>query len=635
MKYFHFCFLSVSLAVAFPASAQAPIDLLPGVNEETYDGGLEEQVGEYLRALQPDQRLGAEQALLEILFDPNSSLEGRKMACRALLTCSSDASPTVLAPLLSDPELAHLVRAVIENTAGETADQVLVSALTQTDGDNWKGVVDSLGIRRTAAAVEPLAMVAAGDDPEKKAVAIRALGRIGDVRCFAVLSQLEVDGDLERLRVEAVLKAGQNLVRGQHYLPAVAATMRDLIADENTPPTTMAAYRLLIQAQPENAAEILTELLSSDDPAIRLMGASALDLVVSGDGANQLLARWPVLPGESKARVLTHLTSSGRAEVLGVARTSLNDGDTTTRVSAIAAVGRFGSADDLPVLYSLIPEGGEIEAAAVDALARLPDTSVDALLIAEFLRTESPIRAELTSVFAARHAVDALPVLLGAASNADARFSAGIYRAVGSLGGVDLVPVLLEKRKSAVSSARLPIERAIIEIGRRVGDGQVVPILISSWPTGDEAEDTAIIRIVAAIGDSVALDFLTSLVGQPTPLPAALNSVSRWTSPDVLPVLESIVRRKELSESDRHSAWQGMLRLNSELGWPHREAQVKWAGVLLETALSTNDQLRALEGFGRLNNPRMVDFLGQWVGDPELGNAALAAQESVRHLTEN
>jgi hypothetical protein len=238
-------------------------------------------------------------------------------------------------------------------------------------------------------------------------------------------------------------------------------------------------------------------------------------------------------------------------------------------------------------------------------------------------------------VFSLRDNSEALPVLLAVAENADGRLAANIYRAVGSLGGVELVPGLLERRAAADATTRRSIERAVIAIGRRFDDGQVVAMLVASWPAGDEAEDSAVIRMVGAIGDPAGLAFLTPLVEEASPRPVALSTVCRWTSADVLPLLHGIVLREDLSEADRRSAWQGILRLTPEFGWQHREAQVRWAGVLMDTALNNDDRLRALEAFGQIDRRELIAFPDQWLEDPDVGTAARAAQDSVRNLTDN
>lgn len=628
-------FVVLCVAAAGVVSAQTPIDSLPRLSAESYDGALELQLADYLRGLDAAGRLEAEQALLAVATNPESSLEGRRMACRSLISVSTDASAIALGPLLGNPEIAHDARSVIEMIPGETADKVLVEGLSTTEGSNWLGIVDSLAIRRTASAVEPLAAIAVGDDAEKAAVAIRALGAIGNFRGFAALSQIEAAGELKNLRAEALLKAGQILIRDEGYVSAVASELDDLIAENDSFAIRVAAWRLLIQARPGDAVGVVADLLSSEDSANRMIGASALDLLVSDDSIAELLAKWSGFPSDSQARVLTYLSTTGRSQVVGVARKSLDAADLETRINAIKAVGIFGTPADLPVLFALIREGGAIEEAAIDALATLPDRKVDALLVEEFERENSPVRSQLAEVFAARADTSAIPVLLIVAKNADARLAASAYRAVGSLGGIELVPELLKRRDMADSSNRRSIERALIEIGRRHDDGQVVDLLTASWPVGDEANDSSVIRMVGAIGDSAGLAFLAPLVEASPPNPVALTTVCRWTDAEVLPLLKSVVERKDLPETDRRSAWQGILRLTPEFGWPQRTVQVEWAGVLLDTASSTDDRLRALEAFGAFFNPQMIPFLETWVGDAEVGAAAKAAQDSVRILTEN
>mgnify|MGYP000108705520 CR=1 FL=1 len=102
------------------------------------------------------------------------------------LVASAEAVPA-LAALLADEKLGHYARDVLEQMAHVDADTALLSALPRLTGDAQLGVINSLGLRRTARAVDSLNALAFSDDAPTTAPALLALGRIATPSALATL----------------------------------------------------------------------------------------------------------------------------------------------------------------------------------------------------------------------------------------------------------------------------------------------------------------------------------------------------------------------------------------------------------------------------------------------------------------
>ena len=126
----------------------------------------------------PQARKETEAALLK--FIQGSPAPGGLMAaCRALRLIGGPASVPVLAALVLKPETTDPARFALERIPGDEADQALLAGLDKAQGDIRRGIVFSIGERRSAAAVPALVRLAGGKDALLAADAIKALGKTG------------------------------------------------------------------------------------------------------------------------------------------------------------------------------------------------------------------------------------------------------------------------------------------------------------------------------------------------------------------------------------------------------------------------------------------------------------------------
>ena len=132
----------------------------------------------FARKDNPQARKEVETALLK--FVQGSPAPGGMMAaCRALRLIGGPGSVPVLAALVLKPEATDPARYALERIPGNEADQALLAALDKAQGDIRRGIVFSLGERKSAAAVPALARLAGGKDAGLAADAVKALGKTG------------------------------------------------------------------------------------------------------------------------------------------------------------------------------------------------------------------------------------------------------------------------------------------------------------------------------------------------------------------------------------------------------------------------------------------------------------------------
>src|SRR5262245_55724634 len=99
-------------------------------------------------------------------------------ACRELSIIGGAPAVPALAGLLTDEKLSHMARYGLEPIPDPSVDDALREALGKVKGKTLVGVAASLGVRRDAKAVEPLAKLLGDGDAEVAQTAARSLARI-------------------------------------------------------------------------------------------------------------------------------------------------------------------------------------------------------------------------------------------------------------------------------------------------------------------------------------------------------------------------------------------------------------------------------------------------------------------------
>jgi hypothetical protein len=204
--------------------------------------------------------------LLATAESPTAPLAARARALQQLaLVASADAVPA-LAALLTDEKLGHYARDVLEQIPHVDADTALLAALPRLTGDAQLGVINSLGLRRTARAVDPLNVLTISDHAPTTAPALLALGRIATPSALAYLtpSLTRKSPAVRAAAAEGLILAAERLVLEGHRsaaLPLYHAVRRaDLPA-----PLRLTATRGAILADVTAGLPLLLELLRSPE----------------------------------------------------------------------------------------------------------------------------------------------------------------------------------------------------------------------------------------------------------------------------------------------------------------------------------------------------------------------------------
>ena len=105
-------------------------------------------LADHARAADDQQR-----QLIDIL-QSDAPAAKKAITCKQLAVYGTADAVPALAPLLTDAELASWARIALEVIPDPTADEALRAAMEKVDGRLLVGVINSIGVRRDAAAVD-------------------------------------------------------------------------------------------------------------------------------------------------------------------------------------------------------------------------------------------------------------------------------------------------------------------------------------------------------------------------------------------------------------------------------------------------------------------------------------------------
>ncbi len=217
----------------------------------------------------------AEQQRLVATLRSNAPKAEKAAACKRLAIIGDGQAVPALATLLPDAQLSSWARIALEAIPDPAADEALRAAAEKLRSRLLVGVINSLGVRRDANAVEMLVGRLKDADSEVASAAAVALGHIGGDRAVATLREALLSGP-KKVRPAA---AEGMILYAERYIAAGNATEATKLYDEvrsaDLPQQlVLTATRGAIVARGSAGVPLLIEQLRSNDKQRFALGLS-------------------------------------------------------------------------------------------------------------------------------------------------------------------------------------------------------------------------------------------------------------------------------------------------------------------------------------------------------------------------
>ena len=206
--------------------------------------------------------------LVAMVKDPKSTVFQKAIACKKLSIVGGKDAIAPMAALLNDPHLACYARFGMEPNPDPSVDEAFRAALPKLTGLLKIGVINSIGVRRDAKALDALGKLIDDKDPAVAQAAAASVGMIGGLQASQVLQSA-----LGRTKVPV--------------FPVVARA-------------TLLCAESLMGPNRERGLELYQELTATTMPGpVRL---AALRVLNAAGPAPEYTNRWPAPTGEAAAK---------------------------------------------------------------------------------------------------------------------------------------------------------------------------------------------------------------------------------------------------------------------------------------------------------------------------------------------
>ena len=290
------------------------------------------------------------------LTKPDRPLPVRKVALQALGICATDDAVPALATLLSDESLRSDALATLKQIGSSAAAKAVANAAVNAKGTWLRDLLATLGEMRRPEGVPILLTMLKSGDPETKAVAATALGRIGDAKAVTALADAVRQG--VPTAFDALVRTGDLLLqRGQVSLAADAFERTlQLAKDEHQ---RCAALLGLGKTGTAKALPLLVSALDAPEITVRQAAFDALVAYRHPDATRGLQEMWRRANPTQRVMLLRVFVARKEPTAPQLLRQSATDPNPEIRTTALTLMGELDDPTFEPVLWEAATKGSD------------------------------------------------------------------------------------------------------------------------------------------------------------------------------------------------------------------------------------------------------------------------------------
>jgi HEAT repeat protein len=391
------------------------------------------------------------------------------------------------------------------------------------------------------------------------------------------------------------------------------------------------AVRGAILARGAAGTSLLVEQLQSADRSMFTIALRTSRERAGEDVTQALLAVLVQLPPDRQIPLISNLAERESEAVLPEMLKMAKSGASDVRPVAIEMLGQIGNASCIATLLEIASDSNaDLANAAKSALETMPGSDVDAELAKRLTAAKGTTRHVLIELAGLRR-VDAVPALISAIDDADAKIRAAALAALGSTLGPNDLPVLIGRVASPKHSEdTAAAQRALREACVRMPDRDAcVQQLVTAMGKAPPDAQNALLETIGHVGGSAALRTLATAATGPQPelRDTASRLLGGWMTEDAAPVLLDLAK-SGADDRYRTRALRGYLRITRQFKFPAAK-RVEMCRGALQAATRDAERvlvLEVLEQNPSLDALRLAVEVGK---SPTLKNQAVAASLAI------
>jgi HEAT repeat protein len=571
----------------------------------------------------------SESELIAVLRSDASDAE-KGLACKNLSVYGTSAAVSDLAKLLPNERLSSWSRIALEAIPGNAADEALRNAAGQLQGRVLVGVINSIGVRRDAGAVELLSNRLEDKDADVASAAAVALGRVGNPAAAQSLRRALTGGPPAIRSAVAeglVLCAERNLADGNS---AAATKIYDEVRKADVPRQRMLeATRGAILAGGKDGIPLLVEQLRSNDKGLFQIGLSTAREFSGGDIDKALASELDRTFPERAALIVLAMADRPKTVDLAAVLKAAGNGPKPVRLAAIGALGRIGNATCLAQLLDIAVESdADVAKKAKEALADLPGDSVDKDIASRLAQAQGKTYPVLIELVGQRR-IDAIPALTRALDSNDRAVRTAALTALGNTVpdkylSVLIAQVVAPKDSETAQVAQTALKTAAVRMPDRDACAAELASALNRAPVETKR---VLLDILLDVGGAKALQAVATAAKSNDPLlqDKASDVLGKWMTIDAAPVLLDLAKSGGRYQG---RAFRGYLRIARQFA-ASQQQRVEMCQTAFDSTRQPTEQklvLDVLKAYPSVDGLKLVVKAAQ---NAELKSDAAAAAQAI------
>jgi HEAT repeat protein len=523
----------------------------------------------------PETSPEKEKELLAVLRSDAPASE-KAIACKNLAIYGSPAAVADLAKLLSDPQLSSWARISLEVIPGEASDEALLAASESLEGRLLVGMINSIGFRRNANAVESLTAKLQNSDADVASAAAVALGHIGNAAATKSLTAAlaTVPANVRSAVAEGCVLCAERLHSEGN---AVAATkVYDQVRAADVPmQRIIEATRGAILARNQDGIPLLQEIIQSPDKKLFQLALGTAREFPGSEIDKTLAAQLNKATPDRAALIVQAMADRPQTVVLAAVVKAAGQGPTAVRISAIDALQRVGDDSCLSALLKIaVGDEEALATAAQQTLSVLPGQDVNKE-IGALLPTAKGDTHKLLLQLVGQRRIDAVNEVVKALDSSDKSVRSAALIALGETVSLKRLSLLISQAVAPKHAEDAAIaQRALKAASVRMPDREACAAeLAGALGRSPAAAKTTLLEILSEVGGTKALQTLATAAKSSDDQLQDTSSrlLGKWNSVDAAPVLLDLALAKTApAEKYRVRALRGYIGVARKFAMPDK-----------------------------------------------------------------
>jgi HEAT repeat protein len=525
-------------------------------------------------------------------------------------------------------------RCLATNPSAEATSK-LIAALPAASAKNKVALLNALGYRTDAAAVDAVAKELTAADTAVATAAARALGKMATPQAAKALAQVRgaAKGPVHLEICNAyLLCAEQLLAKGQ--TDTAAAIYRELDQQSEPRSVRLAAMHGVLKTSGDKAGERLLQMLGGKDVDAQNIAAGMIE-EINAAALKAVAAGMDKLPADAQVKVLTALAARGDKSQVAVALTAAKDKNDSVKRAGLVALGRLGDASVVPLLLEVMKSSANLAPAARDSLAQVAGKDVNEQLIAALEKEkDAGLRGQLIGILESRRVIAAVPLLLSDVVGEDAGLRKRAMTALQKLAQPEQLPVMIKTvTKIKKGAERDEMERTIVAVCGKIveADKRPEPVL-AVYLESARADQAVLLALLGRLGGAKALVLIRSaLAGSDTAMAGgAFEGICNWPEPSVSEDLLKLVQDAK-EPARRVPAYKALVRVNSIPTAGTGPAKLAVLKKAMDHAQGNDDRKLVLQGLATVKEIETLRYVLPYLDNKELSHEACKTVVELAH----